>query len=156
MNLLAPSAPRSVAAPWSWIDNRRSVGRLLRLGWVVSGLTLLSTVGRSGEVDYERDVVPLLQQYCVDCHGPDVAEANLRLDSLLNSLRGGDSGEAAVVPGASEQSYLIARILHSDPSARMPPDSPPLEADEIALLKGWIDDAPAWSATQAELAEQKV
>lgn len=156
MNLSAPSAPRSVAAPWSWIDNRRSVGRLLRLGWVISGLTLLSTVGRSGEVDYERDIVPLLQQYCVDCHGPDVAEANLRLDSLLNSLRGGDSGEAAVVPGASEQSYLIARILHSDPSARMPPDSPPLEADEIALLKAWIDDAAAWSAAQAELAEQKV
>src|SRR5690606_34953981 len=61
MNLSAPSAPRSVAAPWSWIDNRRSVGRLLRLGWVISGLTLLSTVGRSGEVDYERDIVPLLQ-----------------------------------------------------------------------------------------------
>lgn len=130
--------------------------RVAALGLAIIGSAIGAAASRGSEVDYQRDVAPLLQQHCVDCHGPDVAEANLRLDTVLGSLRGGDSGEAAVVPGASDRSYLIAKILHADPAARMPPDAPPLLDNEITLLKAWIDDAPTWAAAQAELAEQKV
>ncbi len=144
-------APRRRFDRHPYLDAHRAA-QVLAMLW----LSLSVAAARGGEVDYQRDVVPLLHQYCIDCHGPDVAEANLRLDSVLGSLRGGDSGEAAVVPGASDQSYLIAKVLHAEPSERMPPDSPPLDDDEIAALRAWIDDAPAWSAAQAELAEQKV
>mgnify|MGYP002402397652 CR=1 FL=1 len=156
MRLFARSAIRSVTQPYRGSRNRLAVCQLAERAWMLLGVMLLASATRGGEIDYQQEVLPLLQQYCVDCHGPDVAEANLRLDSVLGSLRGGDSGEAAIVPGASEQSYLITRVRHADPSKRMPPDSPPLEADEIAVLQAWIDDASAWSAAQAELAEQKV
>ena len=156
MILPASSIRHWLAIPQPVGTSRMGVSQFVRYSVAVLGTALLSTLGRAGEVDYQREVVPLLQQYCIDCHGGDVAESNLRLDSLRAALRGGDSGEAAVVPGASAQSYLIARILHTDDAQRMPPDSPPLAEDEIALLKAWIDAAPAWSAAQAELAEEKV
>ena len=156
MILPASSALRWLAVPQSVGTSRIGVSQVVRYSVALVGTALLWTVGRAGEVDYQREVVPLLQQYCIDCHGADVAESNLRLDSLLATLRGGDSGEAAVVPGASAQSYLVTRILHTDDAQRMPPDSPPLAEDEIALLKAWIDAAPAWSAAQAELAAEKV
>ena len=156
MILPASSIRHWLAIPQPVGTSRMGVSQFVRYSVAVLGTALLSTLGRAGEVDYQREVVPLLQQYCIDCHGADVAESNLRLDSLRAALRGGDSGEAAVVPGASAQSYLIARILHTDDAQRMPPDSPPLAEDEIALLKAWIDAAPAWSAAQAELAEEKV
>jgi len=156
MILPASSILHWLAIPHPVGTSRMGARQIVRYSVALLGTALLSTVGRAGEVDYQREVVPLLQQYCIDCHGADVAESNLRLDSLLEALRGGDSGEAAVVPGASEQSYLIARILHTDDAQRMPPDSPPLAEDEIALVKAWIDAASAWSATQAELAEEEV
>lgn len=43
----------------------------------------------------------LLERHCFDCHGPDEQEGGLRLDVKSDALRGGNSGEPAVVPGSS-------------------------------------------------------
>ena len=114
-----------------------------------------STTTGAAEVDFQRDLLPLLQQHCLDCHGPDAAESDLRLDNLTDALRGGDSGEAAIVPGQSDRSYLIARVLHDDPAQRMPPDSERLSDQQIELLKSWIDDATSWQGAEAELAGRR-
>jgi hypothetical protein len=106
-------------------------------------------------VDFARDVLPLLQSRCLDCHGEDASEGNLKLDSMLGALTGGDSGERAIVPGSSDQSYLITRITHADPVKRMPPEGDPLTADEIARLRSWIDDESAWEASREQLAQKK-
>jgi len=111
---------------------------------------------RISATDYERDVLPIFQQHCIDCHGPDAAEADLRLDSMLFALKGGDSGESAVVPGSSDRSYLIARVTHTVASKRMPPDEESLTDDQIGVLRQWIDDAPTWDAAAAQLADQTV
>jgi len=113
------------------------------------GLTL------SAEIDFQRDVLPILTQHCIDCHGPDAAEADLRLDNLLLALKGGDSGESTVVPGESTRSYLITRIQHENASKRMPPDSPALGERDISILKAWIDDAALWKDAEAELAKRR-
>lgn len=107
-------------------------------------------------IDYESDILPILAEHCIDCHGPDTSEAALRLDTMLAALKGGDSGEATVVPGASDRSYLVARITHSDPSKRMPPDSAAISDDQIAALQQWINHAPAWDTAAAQLADQTV
>ncbi|MEC9147697.1 MAG: c-type cytochrome domain-containing protein, partial [Planctomycetota bacterium] len=59
------------------------------------------------QVDFEREVAPLLEDRCCYCHGEEDQESNLRLDHRLGMLKGGDSGLAAVVPGKPEKSYLI-------------------------------------------------
>ena len=77
----------------------------------------------SADISFQDDVLPLLQEHCLDCHGRDSAESELRLDSVLAALRGGDSGESIIVPGRSDVSHLIERVTSNDPETRMPPDA---------------------------------
>ncbi len=105
-------------------------------------------------IDFQRDVLPILEEHCLHCHGSDENEANLRLDSLVLALRGGDSGEKTIVPGDSDHSYLIERVLHERADQRMPPESEPLADDHIALLRAWIDQPDLWLDAQRELDEQ--
>lgn len=133
----------------SWIG---AIGAVL----LTSAIAMAADGDSTGQVDFERDILPLVQGQCLDCHGPDSAEANLRLDSMLGFLRGGDSGEPAVVPGASDRSYLIARLRHTDPAKRMPPDAAPLDDSQIELLRAFIDDAPRWTQTREELSKETI
>ncbi|MCA8998934.1 MAG: DUF1553 domain-containing protein [Planctomycetaceae bacterium] len=108
--------------------------------------------GLSAEVpDFDQDILPILETYCIDCHGPDTAESMFRMDSELHALRGGDSGEKAVVPGNSSVSYLIERIQQKDPSQRMPPDSNPLPEIAVSVLRQWIDDKDRWREMELQL-----
>ena len=64
----------------------------------------------AADVDFESEIKPLLAEKCFDCHGPDTQEHHLRLDRRAAMLRGGDSGEPAIVPGNSELSHLIQLV----------------------------------------------
>lgn len=130
----------------------RWLSPVVGIGW---GL-LLVAAGHGATLDFDRDVRPVLERHCLDCHGADLAESNLRLDSPLHALRGGDSGEPAVVPGRSDQSYLIARVLNDDANQRMPPDAEPLAAADVETLRQWIDDAGGWKEPAAALATREL
>lgn len=101
--------------------------------------------------DYPKDVLPILQEHCISCHGDSLQESNLRLDAMSAALRGGDSGEPVIVPGKSDRSYLIQRIASTEPKMRMPPDAPALDDSEIAVLRAWIDAEPLWNDAQKEV-----
>lgn len=88
-------------------------------------------------VDYESDIKPLLRKHCVACHGSVHREAELRLDAGTLILDGGS--QRVVVPGSSQKSELILRVTADDQHQRMPPEGPPLAANEIELLRKWID-----------------
>lgn len=89
-------------------------------------------------VAFERDVLPIFESSCVECHGRRKAKAGLRLDSVPALAAGSISGPVVVAgdPGVSE---LVARVKLEpwDPDV-MPPDGDPLTPDQIALLEGWI------------------
>ena len=101
------------------------------------------------EVDYERDVKPILRNHCFRCHGPLKTEAGLRLDTKVLALKGGGNGPA-LVPGDPNQSRLLKRITGDD-SSRMPPEGARLSESEVETLKGWI--AAGAVAPADELAE---
>ena len=114
--------------------------RSLRVGSFLSAcvLLLLAGVTRADDVDYLRDVKPILQQHCYDCHGPDQPQAGLRVDAAALAIAGGDSG-AAIVPGDTDASKLLAAVEGtSDEISQMPLDSDPLSAAEINVLRRWI------------------
>jgi mono/diheme cytochrome c family protein len=92
----------------------------------------------SAQVDFVRDIQPILQNTCVECHGPKKVKGTLRLDSRAGFMRGGDTG-ALVLPGNSEKSLIVRRLLGLDGEDRMPKDGDPLPADQIALIRSWID-----------------
>jgi hypothetical protein len=94
------------------------------------------------KVNFDREIRPLLADRCLACHGADEhhREGSLRLDQREAALRGGDSGEAAIVPGNPQSSELIRRILSADENEQMPPPSSKksLTPQQRELLARWI------------------
>src|SRR5947209_4491624 len=90
-------------------------------------------------IDFTRDVAPIFAKHCVACHGPGKPRGGLRLDDRKSALAGGNSG-AVVVPGRADQSLLLRAVAGRDADLKMPPkEKPPLTAEEVATLRGWID-----------------
>ena len=88
-----------------------------------------------GNVDFESDILPLFEDYCYDCHGPDKEKSGFRTDKRVHLLKGGDTGLAAIVPGNVQQSYLIEVIKSDDPEIGMPPKGGKLFDDEIESIR---------------------
>ena len=109
---------------------------------VVAGLVAWTSVATAADVDFNRDVRPILSARCFKCHGPDAAarKAKLRLDTAEGAAAGGSSGEPAVVPGKPEESELLRRIFTDTETEVMPPPAvkTPLTPREKAILKDWI------------------
>ncbi|HRX78829.1 MAG TPA: PSD1 and planctomycete cytochrome C domain-containing protein [Pirellulaceae bacterium] len=117
-------------------------------------LFLMPVPSRADEIDFERDIAPILEERCWYCHGEDEQESNLRLDERPRMLRGGDSGLAAVAPGEPSKSYLIELINHVDEDMRMPPDEEKLPAEEIELLTRWIKEGAVWPGQMEAVVEE--
>jgi hypothetical protein len=112
--------------------------------FIAPGLSLcrLSAADRD-KVRFNRDIRPILSDRCFLCHGPDEKhrEADLRLDVRESAVDDRGDG-AAIVAGAEAKSLLMSRVLSDDDDLRMPPPSsskPRLSAEEIDLLRRWID-----------------
>ncbi|MEM9644947.1 MAG: DUF1549 domain-containing protein, partial [Planctomycetota bacterium] len=106
------------------------------------------------EIDFARDIEPILEERCLYCHGEDEQESSLRLDQRVSLLRGGDSGLPAIVPGKPENSYLIEVINHVDPDMAMPPDDDKLPDEEIELLTRWVKEKAVWPGQMDAVARQ--
>ena len=90
------------------------------------------------KVDFGKDVLPILRQNCIGCHGPAQQMSGLRLDrkSAVISRRG-------VVPGSSENSFLYHRVSGSEYGMQMPPTGA-LRPEQIHTIKMWIDQGADW------------
>lgn len=111
------------------------------------------------ELDYNRDIRPLLSNTCYQCHGPDdkTREAGLRLDEKEKALAKLHSDGFAIVPGKKEQSVLFQRITEKDPDLRMPPadSGKTLSKKEIELIGRWIDRGAKWRGHWAFIAPER-
>ena len=88
--------------------------------------------------DFERDVAPILHKYCAGCHNPDDHEGKLSVESFDDLQKGGEHG-AAVLAGDPGTSRLI-RMVSGAVEPKMPPqDEPQLSAEQVAVLKAWVE-----------------
>jgi len=121
--------------------------------WAVFGCLLAlmaesASAATSEPVRFSRDVLPLLSEKCLSCHGQDPKSrmAGLRLDTRDGAMAIRKTG-AAVVPGKPDESLLLARIRPQNPQRVMPPaysHKAPLTDREAALLRSWIEQGAAW------------
>ena len=111
--------------------------------WAVALLAGVA-VARADVPEFERDVLPVFRKHCVACHDSRKQTAGYRLDVRARAMAGGESGEPAIVPHASDRSGLLARVTSDDEFSVMPPEGPRLNAGEIATLRAWIDAGAAW------------
>jgi hypothetical protein len=94
--------------------------------------------------DFHKQVRPILEASCIECHGVEKQKGNLRMDTRANLLKGGDSGPA-IVPGNIDESILLERIfLPSDDDEIMPPENGPLSSNQQDILKRWIVSGANW------------
>ena len=144
-----PSVQLNLALFSVWIpfaavpsDSRRR-GRFLSalvsvavlLSWLPGGIT------SADEVDFNRDIRPILSVNCVFCHGPDDQErqAGLRLDLHDEAL-------SVIAAGSRQDSELMHRLLTDDEDALMPPpdSNRRLSAEQLELIGKWIDEGAKW------------
>jgi cytochrome c553 len=90
-------------------------------------------------VDFDKDVRPILAASCYSCHGDKKQKGDLRLDRKASVLNSG-----VIKPGKSSDSDLIQRVAGLDASMKMPPKGPGLSAEQVGILRAWIDQGARW------------
>lgn len=107
-----------------------------------------TTTSTAENVNFSREILPILSDTCFACHGPDAGsrKGGLRLDTREGACGEGDSGAPAIVPGHSADSEMIRRLLSSDLDEKMPPPTAnhQLSSEQISLLRRWIDEGAPW------------
>lgn len=119
-----------------------ALGLFVALGTVVAA--------EDASPDFNRDVRPILSQFCFKCHGPDEGkrEAEVRLDLRRSALGLSATGATIIAPGRPDHSELIRRIETTDTDLAMPPRSSnlTLTAAQKKTLRDWITGGAIYSA----------
>src|SRR5439155_3407362 len=80
-------------------------------------------------------------EYCISCHGPSQQMNGLRLDRRRDAMRGGTI--TVIGPGNSAASRLYLRLIGNRFGTQMPLTGS-LTADQINIIKTWIDQGADW------------
>ncbi len=96
-------------------------------------------------IDFAREVWPILSSKCLRCHGPERQESGFRMDQKDIVLTGGDEHAPNIVPGKSNESNLIQFVSGQIGGMEMPPEGDPLTAEQIDILRRWIDQGAEWA-----------
>jgi len=111
------------------------------------------SISGAQEIDFNRDIKPILSENCYFCHGPDAGDrkAKLRLDTFEGATA------EVVVPGKPEESEFVHRIFTDDGEERMPPPEAKiaLSEEEKNLLKQWIESGAEYKEHWAFVPPEK-
>ncbi len=91
-------------------------------------------------VDFARDVQPLFNAHCIECHGPQQQKNGFRLDRRRDAMRG---GTGRMIGGSSAASHLYLKLVSDQYGPQMPPAAE-LAREEIDIIKAWIDQGAPW------------
>ncbi len=92
---------------------------------------------RNQGVSFTKDVAPLINEKCVNCHGAAMQSGNLRLDTFANWIKGGKSGPLLTV-GNPQQSRILNRMATPDMNLRMPKNAAAIERDKLNTIATWV------------------
>jgi hypothetical protein len=99
-------------------------------------------MGAPANVEFNRDIRPILSDKCYSCHGPDAGNRKAKLRFDIES-----GAQAAFVPGNPAASKMFQRISSDNKAMRMPPayaGHDKLSAGEIDLIRAWIEQGAKW------------
>ena len=110
---------------------------------ICSALIIFPWAKTNAEINFTRDVRPILNTHCTKCHGRIRAKAGLNLINKESVFSASESGLIPIVSGNLEKSELIRRISHTDKEERMPPKTP-LKTEQIKTLSQWVKEGAKW------------
>lgn len=97
----------------------------------------------SRPVDFVKEIKPLFESSCVKCHAKGKAKGDFSLETRATFLKGGETGAGAVI-GKSAESYVVELVAAVDPDEVMPKKGSRWTAEQIGLLRAWIDQGAVW------------
>jgi cytochrome c/WD40 domain-containing protein len=106
------------------------------LPWFIALVVLPWLARAEDKIDYQDQVLPVIEANCSKCHNPDKKKADLDLTSFQETLKGSGSG-AVVVSGSPDSSKLWKALTHAE-EPFMPPNRPKLPDKELDVFKKWI------------------
>ena len=89
------------------------------------------------KISYVRDVAPLMEEVCVECHMEGDLDSEYDMTTAANIIKGGEKYGAAVIPGKPDESTLI-KYVRGALLPQMPEDEMPLLREEVHMLRLWI------------------
>jgi WD40 repeat protein len=90
-------------------------------------------------ISFSRDVAPILNRQCANCHGPKKAKGGFRLHTFENLMQCGSSKKPPITPGSAEKSKLYQLLVTTDEDDLMPKDADPLPKAQIEIIRRWIE-----------------
>lgn len=95
------------------------------------------------KVEFVKDIKPLLDKSCTECHSGEKPKGGYKTDSIENLTKGSGS-DAPIIPGNSAKSPIVHYVADLIPESEMPPTDkrekyPALTKEQISLLRAWID-----------------
>ncbi len=129
---------------------------LSSIGWVarsvvgagVALLTFAAAAAPAAEVDFNRDVRPILSDNCYACHGFDknARKAELRLDTREGLFTQRKDGRTPAVPGKPGESEMVRRLLSHDPDEAMPPAkfNKTVTPAQVETIRAWIEQGAVY------------
>ncbi|MEM1326111.1 MAG: DUF1553 domain-containing protein [Bacteroidota bacterium] len=132
--------------------------RFLLIGATVLAIGILWQTIRpfQSKVDFSTEVKPILNKYCIHCHGGVKQSGGVSMMTREEMLLAGDSGTPMIVPGKPNESELYLRLVHEDEEERMPFEAEALAKSDIDVLKRWIAEGAPWGEHWAFQAVEKV
>jgi mono/diheme cytochrome c family protein len=124
-------------------SNRPLLAKVQLMRHCFAALALLASIAAADRaaaaVDFAAQIQPIFAARCAGCHGAEKQQGKLRLDSA--EAIGEFAKDTLLVAGKPDESELLKRIsLPADDRKRMPKGGDPLSADEIALVRSWIEE----------------
>jgi formylglycine-generating enzyme required for sulfatase activity len=98
-------------------------------------LSLAPPVWAQNKIDFQKDIAPVFEQYCVECHRASSAKADLDMSSRQDLI-----DHRSLAPGKPDKSVLYNMMK----SGLMPPGEPKVNAEQLALVRQWIEQGAPW------------
>lgn len=121
---------------------RRATGGAIAIFLLIANC--MATASAASPPSFERDVAPILQRHCVECHGRKQQEGDLRIDDRAAFLKGGISGPSVKASDPDSSDLLRRVLLPADDNEHMPANGGSLSDDEVEILRSWIASGATW------------
>ena len=100
----------------------------------------------SHPIDFVKEIKPLFEASCIQCHAKGKDKGGLSIETRAAFVKGGDDG-AVVIVGDSAHSSVVSLVAGTDPDAVMPKKGTRWTAEQVGLLRAWIDQGMKWDAS---------
>ena len=110
----------------------------------ILGFVIWNMSDSEEKIDYNSQVKPIINQYCISCHGGVKKNGGLSLLFEHEAKGKSESGKLAIVPGRPGKSELIRRLEIDNLEERMPFEKDPLSETDVRILKKWIKQGAKW------------